>query len=80
MKAKCIAMYRKMSEYLDHECDEATREKVEAHLEECRECGDCLESIRRTIALSGVLPQEPIPDEVRSSLREVLNRCMEEQR
>ncbi len=77
MKAKCLEMYRKMSEYLDLECDQATREKVEAHLEECRQCGDCLESIRRTIALSEILPQEPVPEEVRSSLRQALSRCIE---
>ena len=76
MQAKCLEMYRKMSDYLDRECDEVTRAQLERHLKECKACEDCLDSIRKTIELARVLPHEPIPDNVRSSLREVLQDCM----
>ena len=77
MQPECLEMYRKMSEYLDRECDEVTRTQVECHLKECKACEDCLDSIRKTIDLARVLPHEPIPDNVRNSLRKVLQDCME---
>jgi len=77
MQPDCLEMYRKMSEYLDRECDEVTRAEIERHLEECKACEDCMDSIRKTIELARVLPDEPIPDKVRNSLRKVLRDCME---
>ncbi|MBI4773829.1 MAG: zf-HC2 domain-containing protein [Deltaproteobacteria bacterium] len=75
MQPDCLEMYRRMSDYLDRECDEVTLAHIERHLKECKACGDCLDSIRKTIELARVLPDEPIPDTVRNSLRRVLQEC-----
>ena len=43
------------SEYLDGELDEATRETLERHLEECEECRKDLESLQSTLSVLGAL-------------------------
>lgn len=68
--------FDKISEYLDGELDQGTTEEIERHLEECPECRDCVETLRKTVELLRRSPNEPVPDDVRSRIRSALKDCL----
>ncbi|MFO7737880.1 MAG: zf-HC2 domain-containing protein [Desulfatiglandaceae bacterium] len=68
MKASCRKYFQRISEYLDGELDVDICEKIEAHLDRCPECRECLDSLRRTIALCKKAAAEEIPAEASQRL------------
>ncbi len=76
MDQKCKAMIEKMQEYLDGECSEETCRMVEQHLNDCHDCGTCLESIKQTIALLKKSGAMAVPDDARRALREAVKGCL----
>jgi hypothetical protein len=42
----CLAMFAKLSEYIDNELDELTRKEIEDHARECIPFKACLETLR----------------------------------
>jgi len=50
-----------LSEYLDGQLDEATRQQVEAHLETCVDCRADYETLRQTVRVLRQLPTRPVP-------------------
>jgi anti-sigma factor (TIGR02949 family) len=74
----CRELFARLSEYLDGELDEALCAEAEVHLEDCPPCREFLESLRRTVALLGRLPAEPVPEEVRRTVRESAARLLRE--
>ena len=68
----------RLSEYLDGELEETFCAEAEVHLEDCPPCRDFLESLRRTVALLGRLPSEPVPEEIRRAVRESAERLRQE--
>lgn len=45
----CLAMFAKLSEYIDNELDEPARKEIEDHAGVCLPCRACLETLRQTI-------------------------------
>ncbi len=78
MKEDCKKYFERISEYLDGELDDEICREIEAHLKECPECRECLDSLKRTIELCKEAGKETIPSDIherlRSNLREILNR------
>ena len=74
----CRELFARLSEYLDGELNEALCAEAEVHLEDCPPCRDFLESLRRTVALLGRLPAEPVPQEIRRAVRESAARLRRE--
>jgi anti-sigma factor RsiW len=60
----CLAMFSKLSEYIDNELDEPTRKDIEDHAGACIPCKACLETLRQTIGLcrSLVPAEKPVPE------------------
>jgi len=58
---QCLALFSKISEYLDNEVDEATRRTIKRHLKRCKPCQVCLRTLERTVALCGTLDTLPVP-------------------
>ena len=77
MDPKCREMMEKMQEYLDGECSEETCRMVEKHLNECDDCGACMESIKKTIELLKRSGTVAVPDDAKRTLREALKSCLE---
>jgi anti-sigma factor (TIGR02949 family) len=75
---RCRELFARLSEYLDGELEEALCTEAEVHLEDCPPCRDFLESLRRTVALLGRLPAEPVPEEIRRAVRESAERLRKE--
>lgn len=48
---QCLALFARMSEYLDNELDEATYRLIQRHLSDCPACNTCLSMLKRTTEL-----------------------------
>ena len=48
---KCMALFEKMSEYIDRELDDEARAQVEMHIRACCHCQACYETLQRTVDL-----------------------------
>jgi anti-sigma factor RsiW len=68
----CIAVFEKLSEYLDRELDRAGLIEMENHLRDCTPCQVCLETLRRTVSLCGNLKRDPVPESFSQRLREMI--------
>jgi anti-sigma factor RsiW len=75
MSEECKAYFERVSEYLDGELNDEICRKIEAHLSECPECRDCIESLRKTIGLCREAAQEEIPQAARERVRRTLRDC-----
>jgi hypothetical protein len=57
----CLALFEKLSEYLDHELDDMTCKDIENHVKECVPCFVCLQTLRRTVDLCKQAENRPVP-------------------
>jgi anti-sigma factor (TIGR02949 family) len=80
MKGRCMEYFERISEYLDGELDADLCKKIEAHLDECPECRECVGSLKRTIHLCREGGQERIPAAVLSRLKSNLHDCLKKDR
>jgi mycothiol system anti-sigma-R factor len=70
----CEDVLAELYQYLDHEVDEATGEKIDHHLKHCRECFSRAEFeklLRGRVADTGI---EEVPDDVQQRIRSLLKR------
>ena len=58
----CLAMFEKLSEYIDNELDELTCRDIERHARECIRCKTCLDTLKRTIDLCHNAGDKPVPE------------------
>jgi len=70
----CRAIFERLSEYLDEELPGEWCARVDAHLEDCGPCRAFLESLRRTVRWVQDSTAPPMPDDVRSAVREAFER------
>ncbi len=79
MSNRCGEHFEKISQYLDGELDADTCREIERHLAECGRCGNCLESLRRTVAWCKGLGKEKIPAGTAQRLRRKILDCLAEE-
>ncbi len=77
MNEHCRKNFEKISEYLDGELGADECRVIEQHLKGCPECQNCVDTLKKTIALCKKRPQDEIPGEVRKRLRSKLRDCFE---
>lgn len=70
--AKCIAMFEKLSEYIDNELDEVSCKDIEKHAENCIKCQTCLTSLKRTIEMCRHMESPPVPEYFSHRLKEFI--------
>jgi hypothetical protein len=68
----CLAMFDKLSQFIDNELDAVTHQKIERHVKTCLPCYNCLETLKRTVAFCGHAKNRPIPDTLIHTLRELV--------
>ncbi len=68
----CVAMFEKLSEYIDGELDPATCNEIESHIERCAACKICLATLKTTIHLCGSMTANPVPQAFSHKLRTLL--------
>ena len=71
--AACIALFTKLSEYIDNELDEVTCKDIEAHLADCPCCNACMETLKRTVAFCREVEERPVPDSLSQRLQEIVS-------
>lgn len=75
MKEDCKKHFKRISEYLDGELDERACKEIEANLEKCPECLECLHSLKKSIQLCREAGEEEMPADIRERLRSNLRDC-----
>lgn len=70
----CLAMFARLSEYLDNELDALTCKDIEDHARECIPCKACLETLRQTIGLCRSLApdEKPVPEAFSKRLKTLI--------
>jgi anti-sigma factor RsiW len=63
-----------MSAYLDDELPPDFCQKLEAHLADCPNCRVMLDSLTQTVRICREGTSEPLPDDLKQSLRAALER------
>jgi len=76
----CREMFAHLSEYLDRELDAADCRRIEHHLEHCKSCQACFETLSRTVALCREMPARDIPRDMATRLRDAIARLNAESR
>jgi anti-sigma factor RsiW len=67
----CRELVELVTAYLDGAMEPSERQRLEAHLGDCRSCRHYLDQMRRTIAAVGQLPEESVSPAARDDLLEV---------
>ena len=73
-----MAMFEKLSEYIDKELDEVTCKKIEEHMEQCPPCQVCLGTLKRTINLCRQVETKPISETLSIRLKHILKDLMDQ--
>lgn len=77
--SKCIAMFKKLSEYIDNELDQVTCDDIKKHAEECMPCRNCLETLKQTVTLcKSVNDEQPVSEEFSSHLKDILKKMIDQ--
>jgi anti-sigma factor (TIGR02949 family) len=66
----CQDLTEIITDYLEGAMPRPDAARLEEHLRECGGCRTYLDQMRRTIQLTGRVPQDPIPAELRARLLE----------
>lgn len=74
----CVAMFERLSEYIDGELDDLTRAQLETHIDGCVSCKYCLATLKKTIKLCSQLTDDPVPESFHLKLREMILQNMSE--
>ena len=77
---QCRAFFEKLSDYIDHELDQATCEVIEEHLRQCQPCQACLATLKRTVDLCREMKSSEstasIPEEFSKRLRAMIRQTL----
>lgn len=57
-----MALFERLSEYIDRELDPPTCEDIEAHIRACKPCQVCLNTLKKTVDLCKNLEHRQIPE------------------
>ena len=76
MRKDCKKYFKRISEYLDGELDDRTCKEIEEHLQDCPDCLECLNSLKKSIRLCKKTGNEEMPADTRERLRSTLRDCL----
>lgn len=65
---ECVALFAKLSEYLDGELDPGACAGVEDHMADCERCREFLESLRRAVAHVSSMDAPELPDNLKRDI------------
>lgn len=74
MTDDCKRMLSELSDYIDGELADELCEQLEEHLKGCENCRIMLDSLTKTVRIYCEGKEKSLPDAVRSSLRNALER------
>ena len=65
----CVALFARLSEYIDRELDTPTCRDIEAHIAACKPCQVCLKTLKQTVDLCNNLNHRQVPDSLSLKLK-----------
>ncbi len=68
----CLAMFDKLSQFIDNELDAVTHQEIERHVKTCLSCCICLETLKRTVAFCRHSKSSPTPRALTRTLKELV--------
>jgi anti-sigma factor RsiW len=68
----CIALFERLSEYIDRELDASTCNDIEAHIKACKPCQVCLNTLKQTVDLCRNLKHRQVPRTFSLKLKEAI--------
>ncbi|MFQ5561712.1 MAG: anti-sigma factor family protein [Nitrospinota bacterium] len=74
MNEDCLALFEKMSEYIDGELDPKLVAFAEKHLRNCTDCGENLELMKKSLTIIKGSFFEQVPNAFQKELREVIRK------
>jgi len=68
----CLALFERLSEYIDKELEASTCEGIDAHIKACKPCQVCLETLRQTVDLCKNLERSQVPETFSLKLKDAI--------
>ena len=68
----CMALFAKLSEYIDKELDTPTCKHIEAHIRACKPCQVCLGTLKQTVDLCKRLERHNVPETFQLKLKNAI--------
>jgi anti-sigma factor RsiW len=68
----CLALFERLSEYIDNELDAPTCNDIEAHIKACKPCQVCLETLKKTVDLCKNLERRQVPETFSLKLKDAI--------
>ena len=75
--SECVALFAKLSEYLDGELERGTCADVEDHMTDCERCREFLESLRRAVAHVASMDAPELPEHLKRDILSAYARTRE---
>jgi RNA polymerase sigma-70 factor (ECF subfamily) len=69
---RCQQLFALLSEFIDGRLPDGICREIQAHLSDCEPCEAFLRTLQKTVEICQQLPREPLPQETRRELRELL--------
>jgi len=67
-----MALFERLSEYIDKELDARTCKQIEAHIQDCKPCQACLNTLKQTVKLCKNLETHQVPEALTRRLKNAL--------
>ena len=74
---ECVALFAKLSEYLDGELDLRACADVDDHMSDCERCREFLESLRRAVAHVASMEAPDLPENFKRDILSAYARTRE---
>jgi len=71
-----MALFERLSEYIDRELDAPTCREIEAHIKDCKPCQVCLNTLKRTVNLCKNLESRQVPETFSLKLKDAIVNLM----
>lgn len=68
----CIALFELLSEYIDRELDPPTCKDIEVHIQSCKPCQVCLDTLKKTVALCKNIERRQVPEAFSMKLKKAI--------
>lgn len=80
----CRKFFERLSELLDDEIDQATGDRIKAHVESCPECRACWATFKKTVEIYHAWGPDPVPqgfwDRLKKTVRDHQDETAEDAR
>ena len=73
----CLALFEKLSEYIDRELDAPTCLEIEAHIQACKPCQVCFGTLKQTVDLCKRLESRRVPETFQLKLKNAISDLMQ---